>query len=1246
MAVSSEVSLVIECFTGSWQWPLRGIRIGEASHPGPETTGEFLVEDADVLGDEAYADLERECFGPEIVVAADTDPPSEDSLPFARTQVDMNNLEVDVLQYSPTEAGSREEDFLLSVPMPFEEELPDEQLPSPPVRSPGVQGPSIASLRCPFCDFSTSGPARGLICHLTCRHGGAEINEPERAILSGLDRGICTGTDCGALRPLSSRSCPRCGLSSVPRPIRIGDHIARSVSRAHSEESNSRPTWLNGTLISTEHMKEDFRARVERLPPATIVHIPISLRKRHCRILTRLLRGMADGDEECCLLELARSKLLLSNPPRNMNRRVELARRLQLWEDGKFAELLTRSEEQRRRRIAQAGISRPRCKRSSKARRARMLASEGAYGKAVSSLTADLADLSHEDQRRWGHILLPGSSDPTVALSSHVNLSMRETQGDDERPRKRTLAGVKFKALSAPGPSGARPEHMRELLALRARHISGPLFRALQELIEIAISGQLCSAARWILHSRVVFLRKKSGTTPRPIRVGELWRRVIAKRLIADQRGRIQEFCLRVRQLGVSIPGGADALIHFRTELETALLESGSGELVILDVDLKNAFPSIEWHAIRQGLCQDFPDLMAWTSWCHLTASQIELPSGEILQVDRGAEQGDPLGPLYCAVVLADVMQRVRQRCDETGINFADFWYMDDGQILCKAADADAFLRIFDEEAARAGAQRGRETEAKSVARRISADANASLETWMTDYIRESTVPINSKPPHVLGIDFGGEVTNDQLRAKTKEVEELHNEIALVEDTAAELILVRKCADICKVVHLLRGAGSSISIPRLAEYDALLRRSLERILGGPLDDVAWLQATLGVADGGLGFRRARDIALPAFISSRLQARHLVESLADAVKPVTDVNILSRFDLGLEAAIGELRGSLSIIASAQIQAIIDDARNELSTVRALDDRHGILPGDALILPAGAEDDEHERDRNLQGKLCAVLDAERAAQLQDRLEAAQLHASARRFRELRDRSTSHDWLWALNPCHGPVVPPAEFAVAVRLRIGASCIDDEMICPRCSSSILDRVGAHALCCAIPEATRGHYAVRDDILQLTHLADPSADTETSGLIDDAPLLRPADIFTSAAIPGRLAALDIAVTSPDCSGAGDDCCEAMYEKKKKKYEEFRESLAAQGICYVPLVFSAYGRMHPEAEVILNTLAMRAARRRGIMNHRAILRRVRANIGVSIWKRAANMVMACLPRLSPEEERLLGGEASDDESIE
>ena len=244
------------------------------------------------------------------------------------------------------------------------------------------------------------------------------------------------------------------------------------------------------------------------------------------------------------------------------------------------------------------------------------------------------------------------------------------------------------------------------------------------------------------------------------------------------------------------------------------------------------------------------------------------------------------------------------------------------------------------------------------------------------------------------------------------------------------------------------------------------------------------------------------------------------------------------------------------------------------------------------------------------------------------------------ELRDKTVSHDWLWQFNPVFDSYLPKDEYAMAVRIRLGAFLTDEACICPRCNDEVMSRTASHALCCASSEGIHGHYTTRDAILQLTHLADPNASTEVPELISSAPVLRPADIYSSAAVPGSMAALDVGICSPDASGAGLDCCDTMWRKKRDRYAAYHEEMRYRGIVYCPLVISYYGRWHDDSFGIFDRIAIQACRRLGIQGYRGLVRRSHASVGVAIWRRAVVMARACLPRLDADELGLLFGDAA------
>jgi len=69
-----------------------------------------------------------------------------------------------------------------------------------------------------------------------------------------------------------------------------------------------------------------------------------------------------------------------------------------------------------------------------------------------------------------------------------------------------------------------------------------------------------------------------------------------------------------------------------------------------------------------------------------------------------------------------------------------------------------------------------------------------------------------------------------------------------------------------KLLYLLRTSNCS-AYPLLADFNKILRAGLCTILNVDLNEDQWLQASLPVADGGLGIRSAQMLAFSAFLAS-------------------------------------------------------------------------------------------------------------------------------------------------------------------------------------------------------------------------------------------------------------------------------------------------------------------------------------------------------------------------------------------
>ena len=181
------------------------------------------------------------------------------------------------------------------------------------------------------------------------------------------------------------------------------------------------------------------------------------------------------------------------------------------------------------------------------------------------------------------------------------------------------------------------------------------------------------------------------------------------------------------------------------------------------------------------------------------------------------------------------------------------------------------------------------------------------------------------------------------------------------------------------------------------------------------------------------------------------------------------------------------------------------------------------------------------------------------------------------------------------------------------------------RICGGTLDPEGVHSTCCAPGESTRGHNYVRDVVFDLAQVADVNSEKEILGLLVTAPGLRPADVLTSAVTPGLVSALDVGIAAVEALRAGTDCTESMRKRKRWTYRNHLDALETEGVEYKPMVWSCWGREHPDTSAILTALARRAARRRGHASHQPILRQVRAQVGAALARRSAAMLLACLP---------------------
>jgi hypothetical protein len=546
------------------------------------------------------------------------------------------------------------------------------------------------------------------------------------------------------------------------------------------------------------------------------------------------------------------------------------------------------------------------------------------------------------------------------------------------------------------------------------------------------------------------------------------------------------------------------------------------------------------------------------------------------------------------------------------------------------------------------------------------ATLEARAAEWRVAEVREmASVCTADVGGLTLGVATGPfACVEEQMRRKVKVTRAMLERVAVCQDVQTEHVLNRQSLGVGRVNHIWRVHGDELARrgDTLDAFDSATQEAMNRLFPG-LTAESHEQATLSAAVGGLGWRRASDTARVANLGALVSVGPRVRSMAAATahaglvptgqlerrleektRRATEA-YLSDLDEVERVKAEDFMRRASEAAEAQWLALIAGAEGSAVQAPMADASYA---GPDELAPTGAGSVHDGGDAELDGRgpnISGPHVQKELAKLQDCTRLRRLEATLRqqsnwvqldRLRELRHPEVSHSWLWHLDSSSGSVLAQVDYIANVQKRLGARCHDGVGPCRLCGAP-LDPQLEHSETCATAEATRGHYACVRAVVAGLRLADASITTEPQGLTDTQ--TRPADILTTAAVPGRSAALDVCVASPNAAIAVRDAAEAAFLRKLRRYRREIPQLRAAGIIYRPLVWTADGRPHPAATRTLKFAAEQAANRSSEnANAASLMRRWRHEIQVAIMRRRAAMGRAVLSRPSARALWLLTGQ--------
>ena len=177
-----------------------------------------------------------------------------------------------------------------------------------------------------------------------------------------------------------------------------------------------------------------------------------------------------------------------------------------------------------------------------------------------------------------------------------------------------------FSSFTEAGPSKMYPEHLLHAVTCAVPDQSKKSITSITKLVNLASRGQLPSFVAPTFCSASLTAQKKTKGGVRPIAVGEVFRRLIAKCIAQEASSEAVEV-FSSRQLGVADKCGAESIVHATKQTFQKLLNNEKAGL--LQIDFKNAFNSITRSRMLDAARKFIPSLAPFASFCYSQYSKL-----------------------------------------------------------------------------------------------------------------------------------------------------------------------------------------------------------------------------------------------------------------------------------------------------------------------------------------------------------------------------------------------------------------------------------------------------------------------------------------------------------------------------------------------------------------------------------------------------------------------------------------------
>jgi len=283
---------------------------------------------------------------------------------------------------------------------------------------------------------------------------------------------------------------------------------------------------------------------------------------------------------------------------------------------------------------------------------------------------------------------------------------------------------------------------------------------------------------------------------------------------------------------------------------------------ILLKIDFKNAFNSIERDEMLKQIKEHAPQLFPFLWQCYSSTSHLFFGNDTIPSL-IGCQQGDPCGPLVFCLAIHSIIKSVT-----TDLNA---WYLDDGTLGGQKEKVFESFKMIINECVRIG------LEVNPSKCELHFCNDIDLDVWNEFNEIAPGIRIVQENLTLLGAPLTltscKTILSDMLETLIVTTDRLKN----IKSHVAYFLL-KNCLAIPKLSYFLRTSPSWKFPEIISQMDSCLKQSLEEIINVRIADSKWNLCSLPLYEGGLGIRKIEHIGLPAFLSSVNSTEQLVNSI--------------------------------------------------------------------------------------------------------------------------------------------------------------------------------------------------------------------------------------------------------------------------------------------------------------------------------------------------------------------------------